>query len=438
MARNEELIVANPELCGTPNDDYIGEIRSDFTICSNPEDSLGSCTEGSENEPEECGFGPNLLGLCGYCAASSPNSTDSCCSNSDATTRCSNVVLPTTPSTPPLFPSDTSTSSSTPAASNDGGLSGGQIAGIVVGSVAGAAVIGALIAFLIIFWRRRQRDDDTIFNQPSPQYRGGPASPASREKNESYDLARGGRVARMSALQSHPEDPPHASGAVAGKFNDSSDSEPYSSGTPGKSKRRPPVTTRRNGSLSSASVLAGDGDAMSPNSGSGGQYSSPEGVTSQSEQLPYFRDYYSEDDIHPNDKVAVLWAYQPRAGDEFELERGEMLKVVGIWDDGWATGVRLNERAEDYDGIYRPQRDSGVSNGSERRGSSPPPTGEIKAFPVCFCSLFFSLISTMIKVGFSFADSTFLQLVCVCVPEHWKKTIEADGYDGAGPGSPPT
>lgn len=50
--------------------------------------------------------------------------------------------------------------------------------------------------------------------------------------------------------------------------------------------------------------------------------------------LTCFQDYYSQDDIHPNDKVAVLWAYQPRAVDEFDLDRGDMLKVVGIWDDG--------------------------------------------------------------------------------------------------------
>jgi hypothetical protein len=125
--------------------------------------------------------------------------------------------------------------------------------------------------------------------------------------------------------------------------------------------------------------------------------------------LPFFKDYYSQDEIHPNDKVSVLWAYQPRAGDEFELERGDMLKVVGIWDDGWATGVRISERAEDYDGKNRAQRDSGVSNGSGRRGSSPQPSGEIKAFP----------------------------LVCVCLPEHWNKTIEGDGSTESGSGPPP-
>ncbi|KAK4691511.1 hypothetical protein P7C71_g5504, partial [Lecanoromycetidae sp. Uapishka_2] len=138
--------------------------------------------------------------------------------------------------------------------------------------------------------------------------------------------------------------------------------------------------------------------------------SSPEGVASgQSEQLPFFKDYYSEDEIHPNDKVATLWAYQPRAGDEFELERGDMLKVVGIWDDGWATGVRIDERAEDYDGKHKAQRDSGVSNGSRGDLESPQPSGELKAFP----------------------------LVCVCLPEYWRQTVDGDGSSDNGASGPP-
>ena len=176
-----------------------------------------------------------------------------------------------------------------------------------------------------------------------------------------------------------------ASGAIRSRdqgYGDTSDSDMYGNTPESRGGKAPPTTGRRNGSLSSQSILGAE-DSTSPQSGSGGQYSSPEGVASgQSEQLPYFKDYYSQDEIHPGDKVATLWAYQPRAGDEFELERGDMLRVVGIWDDGWATGVRISERAEDYDGKHKSQHDSGVSNGSGRRGQSPPPTGEIKAFPV--------------------------------------------------------
>lgn len=125
----------------------------------------------------------------------------------------------------------------------------------------------------------------------------------------------------------------------------------------------------------------------------------PDILAEQAEQLASFKDYYSQDEIHPGDKVATLWAYQPRAADEFLLERGDMLKVVGVWDDGWGTGVMLNERADDWDAKRNTQRDSGVSSGFGRRESSPPVSGEIKAFP----------------------------LVCVCLPEYWRKTIEGDG-----------
>jgi hypothetical protein len=146
--------------------------------------------------------------------------------------------------------------------------------------------------------------------------------------------------------------------------------------------------------------MGANDDRYSPNRPNSDDGSSPLGVSSQkSEQLTAFKDYYSQDEIHPGDKVATLWAYSPRAGDEFTLERGDMLKVVGIWDDGWATGIMIDERAEGFDARHNPQRDSGVSSGTARQGTGAEMDGEIKAFP----------------------------LVCVCLPEHWRKTIEGDG-----------
>lgn len=93
-------------------------------------------------------------------------------------------------------------------------------------------------------------------------------------------------------------------------------------------------------------------------------------ASSQSEQLPFFKDYYSQDDIRPGDKVSVLWYYFPRAGDEFKLERGDMLEIVGLWDDGWGTAVRLDERAENFE------------FNKAYGGQSIFPSSEIKAFPV--------------------------------------------------------
>ena len=195
----------------------------------------------------------------------------------------------------------------------------------------------------------------------------------------------GGRVTRMAALEgtSGSSDSRHSfpSQAIPRSYNASS-SDAYNE-TPrtvsGAYDGRPP---KRRGSASSHSMLALGGDATSPPRDGSEAYSSPEGLASgQSEQLAFFKDYYSQDEIRPGDAVATLWAYQPRANDEFELERGDMLKIVGIWDDGWATGIRITEKADEWHQRKKEQRDSGMSNGS--RGSNPIAIdGDIKAFPV--------------------------------------------------------
>lgn len=100
------------------------------------------------------------------------------------------------------------------------------------------------------------------------------------------------------------------------------------------------------------------------------------------EQLPFFKDYYSQDDIYPGGKVSALWEYMPRAGDEFTLERGDMLEVVALWNDGWATGIMIKDKALEWD-AHREEK---------ANGSSTVVSGEIMAFP----------------------------LVCVCMPDHWR------------------
>jgi hypothetical protein len=394
QAISEEEISVNGQLCSNPKQDFVSQIRADFIQCSLPANALsGSCINGAQNEPNDCGFSNNLDGLCRYCGASSPNATDTCCYNSNATGRCAGVVLPTLSSMPSLMlnatSSPTSSPTSTSASVSDNGLSGGAIAGIVIGSIVAAILLIGLILLGCLCWRRRRTTQHGSLNQPSPK-----RSPQSAGAVLGRDVipAPGGRVARMTALEGN-------SSEEKKMYEGHSDSDP-SEGTP-RSRRQAPLTSQRRGSLSSNSMFGGLEDS-SPSQ----PFSSPDGVQSgQSEQLPYFKDYYSSDEIHPGDKVATLWAYQPRAADEFELERGDMLKVVGIWDDGWATGVRISDRAEDYDGKHKMQRDSGVSNVTgQREPTSPLAIGEVKAFP----------------------------LVCVCLPEHWKKTIEGDSSNETG------
>ncbi|KAI3318326.1 hypothetical protein HD806DRAFT_318479 [Xylariaceae sp. AK1471] len=433
-ALSEEYIVANPNLCTAPGNNAQAQIRSDFEICALPADALSptNCVQATKNEPDNCGYGDSTFGLCSYCASGGINSTDTCCYNSKAQERCANVVLPTiTPSENFTSASPTATSSPTPvpgASTASHGLSGGAIAGIVIGSIVGALLLALLLFFCLRRTRRRRESEkENIFNQPSPN-RQGPQSDkiTATTPPQGYEVLPGGRIARMSALEGHSGGSPSrldgsrhgasvaaagaATGYVAGRRRgdnqSSSDSFVESPGPEIRGLgvlRPPPTNPRRNGSLSSNSILVGE-DPHSPTSAGG--MSSPPGVNSQqSEQLPFFKDYYSQDDIHPGERVAVLWAYQPRANDEFALERGDMLKVVGIWDDGWATGTILDERADEWEARRQAQRDSGVSNTSGRgRDVSPPVSGEIKAFP----------------------------LVCVCLPDHWRKTIEGDGSTETG------
>ncbi|KAF4973729.1 hypothetical protein FZEAL_9256 [Fusarium zealandicum] len=446
-AQSEAYVTSDNDLCSNPSTDLLKLIRADFTTCALPEGSLDSadCIPGIQNESQNCGYGNSTVGLCSYCSSGGLNSTDTCCYNSNAEERCKDVDLPSLTATMSFertAPSATSTGTS--SAGNDdneadnsddndggsGGLSGGAIAGIVIGILAALGLLAVALFFCLKRRRRPSSPKGSIFNQPSPARQGRamaqttttatvPATATTAAAPQGYEVLPGGRIARMSALEGHSGDSPShhrddssnagGLGAAAGyrqRGIDNSSSSEFGSSPPSENRagilRPPPTKPRRNGSLSSSSAL-GSSVPQSPTSAGG--FSSPQGMTSQqSEQLPFFKDYYSQDDIHPGDRVTVLWAYQPRATDEFSLERGDMLKVVGIWDDGWATGVLLTERAEEWEARRQAQRDSGVSNTSGRRESSPVAEGEIKAFP----------------------------MVCICLPEHWRKTIEGDGSTESG------
>ncbi|EKG19284.1 hypothetical protein MPH_03147 [Macrophomina phaseolina MS6] len=411
-AISEQEIAATPELCGTTSNNVNSQIRADFTNCALPANSLtGSCIPGVQNEPENCGYFNNLQGLCSFCASSSPNATDSCCNNANVNERCQGVNLPTTTSMAPLFPSSTTATNGatgTSSAGRDGsrrGLSPGQIAGIVVGAVVGAGLLLTLmICACIILRRRRASQAGSVFNTPSPS-RGATVAPAMSYSSmrDHPPIPPTGRVARMNALEETSSSDPYSSPRRSHKYGQSDGSE----GSPRSVVVAAGRLPKRNGSLSSSSRLNIGDDPQSPEPHSNNEeFSSPEMGSGQSEQLPFFKDYYSQDEIRPGDSVAVLWAYQPRANDEFELERGEMIKVVGIWDDGWATGVKITQSAEEWDFHKKIQRDSGMSNGSSHTVET---VGEVKAFP----------------------------LVCVCLPQHWRKTIDGDSSAGESD-RPPT
>lgn len=411
-AQSEQQIAAS-NICGNAGNNALTQVRADFTNCALPANSItGSCIEGVANQPDNCGFTQNIAGLCSYCAASSPNATDSCCVFSDTNTRCNGVQLPVIASSSlaPITVSQSATSTSSAATGaaqtgnggNSRGLSGGQIAGIVIGSVLGALLLlGLIVGGCLLLKRRRDSSPvSSVFNQPAParQHKEMGYNDGARDYQERAGLAvvPGARVARMSALEnaSHSK----SSYDAVGRYSkDMSDHEHMP-----ESRLAPPP--KRSGSLSSGSQLGVIGAAAQDTSPSSGDFTSPES-NNQSEQLNFFKDYYSQDEILSGDLVSTLWAYEPRAGDEFQLERGDMIKVLGIWDDGWATGVRVRQRAEDWRDDDKVQRDSGLSTAPNSRDQEASEDGEVKAFP----------------------------LVCVCLPAHWKKTIEGDSTEGSGP-----
>ena len=343
---------------------------------------------------------------------------------SNAPGRCAGVVLPIIASSSLQPVTATSTTSGTSSATGTGtgsltadarrGLTGGQIAGIVVGSVLGALLLLALLIGGCLLLRRRRDSSPatSVFNQPASTRQQPPMEfndGARDQERAGLAVLPGGRVARMSALEgssgSEHNDARYMPLGYGGYRKSTSDEE----GTPDSRRMlqlAPPP--KRSGSLSSGSQLAIAGaDDTSPSTDQ--QYTSPESQ-GQSELLGFFKDYYSQDEIHPADIVATLWAYEPRAADEFQLDRGDMIKVLGIWDDGWATGVRIRRNAEDWRPEDKTQRDSGLSTGSEKTPDSPDGDGEVKAFP----------------------------LVCVCLPQHWRQTIEGDSTEGSGPGAYPS
>ncbi|UKZ60135.1 uncharacterized protein TrAtP1_001419 [Trichoderma atroviride] len=217
-AQSEAYITADTALCGSPSSDLNKLIRADFTVCSNPEQALSSsCIVGSDNEPDNCGFGNSTVGLCSYCGAGGINSTDTCCYSSNAEKRCQGVKLPdiTVTFTAPVATA-TPTTSSAPVSSGGSHLSGGAIAGIVIGSLAGVVILAALLFFCIRMMRRRPGSSgqaDSIFNQPQPSRKGPPMSQGSAAPPRGYEILPGGRIARMSALEGHSGDSPSRHGS---------------------------------------------------------------------------------------------------------------------------------------------------------------------------------------------------------------------------------
>ena len=182
-----------------------------------------------------------------------------------------------------------------------------------------------------------------------------------------------------------------------------------------------PVTPTRGESALAAAAVAAMGSRGG--NGNGGKRGSRTSTTlstlspgteagSEAASVSVVADHYSTNAIVPQSEVVALWSYTPRLQVEMALERGDVVRIENLYDDGWALGRKLKVKVWDLPDDRSTTRDSGIGT-SQRESSStahrlstesppgePPSTsrsdkgkerespeaGSIKAFPmVCVC-----------------------------------------------------
>lgn len=226
QALSESIITSDSALCSNPSNYTDTQIRADFTNCALPANSLqnGDCILGSANEPSNCGFGGSTLGLCTYC---SRYKDDTCCTSSQADSKCANVAIPSSISTIslPTATSSTKTNQASATATLSGaavdssgkqsssGLSATTIGVIVVGCVVGVILIGLLMFLACCLRRQRRRKPEEAFVAVHEMKAAGSFSDLSsgiltpsitRASTSDYTVLSGGRIARNSTAVKPP------------------------------------------------------------------------------------------------------------------------------------------------------------------------------------------------------------------------------------------
>jgi hypothetical protein len=189
-----------------------------------------------------------------------------------------------------------------------------------------------------------------------------------------------------------------------------------------------PPSPTHHGGLSEAALMGGAalvGAAVGSRGNNGGKRGSRTSTTlssmspaatseggSEAASVSVVSDHYSTNQIVRQSDVVALWSYTPRLADEMALERGDVVRIENLYDDGWALGRKLKIKVWDLGDERSTERDSGIGT-SQRESTStahrisleqppdPPGTstsrssekgkekeevGSIKAFPmVCVC-----------------------------------------------------
>ncbi|EMR09196.1 hypothetical protein PNEG_02533 [Pneumocystis murina B123] len=418
-------------------------IRFDFAVCTSPSASFSlECIKGKSNEPQSCGFGTNILGLCQYCNSSFSNSIDTCCALSNLSSCASLNYSISIPSLTDLIPtfttpitSNTISSSSLPTIpineqekSNTAKLSQKTMSFIIILSIIIIIIILSLLILLIILsFNKRRKIRNTMsklnsakqpFIEEDP-YKRNYLSLFRTENNSNtlnyntLPIQKNSDYFNRTIITSTPEK------ELLSANNENKQVKSYKNfyniADLNKNHKLYQNTTPSSLKFDSYKSLNHHASQITENNSESintialkNPKSRPTSSIGQDRVaiLPIvmsMKDYYSDHQITRNTEVVALYIYEPKMPDEMILERGDIIHVVSVWDDGWCSGIKIgkldnfNTKKNTFKNNIK-YLQSTNKNVSKLETEIQIDELTIKAFP----------------------------LVCVCHKDSWKDVIESD------------
>ncbi|QSL65976.1 hypothetical protein MERGE_003113 [Pneumocystis wakefieldiae] len=389
-------------------------IRFDFAVCTSPSASFSSkCIKGKSNEPQSCGFGANILGLCQYCN-SSLNSIDTCCALSNLSSCASfnySISIPTT--------SSAISSSSLPTIpinkqekNNTAKLSQKTMSFIIILSIIIIIIILSLLILLIILsFNKRRKIRNTMSKLNSVKQHISEEDPYKRNYLSLFKTENNSNTSNYNTLPvqknsdyfnrtiitSTPE-------KELSTNNENKQVKSYKNfyniADLNKNHKLYQNTTPSSLKFDSYKSLNHHTSQITENNSESinaitlkNSKSRPTSSIGQDRVaiLPIvmsMKDYYSDHQITRNTEVIALYIYEPKMPDEMVLERGDIIHVVSVWDDGWCSGIKIGKLDN-----FNTKKNTFKNNIKYQQNELT-----IKVFP----------------------------LVCVCHKDSWKDAIESD------------
>ncbi|KTW26673.1 hypothetical protein T552_02682 [Pneumocystis carinii B80] len=415
-------------------------IRFDFSVCTSPSASFSlECIKGKSNEPQSCGFGTNILELCQYCNSSFSNSIDTCCALSNLSHCASLNYSISVPSLTDLIPTfTTSTTSNTISSSslptipinkqeknNAAKLSQKTISFIIILSIVIIIIILSLLILLIILSfnkRRKIRNTMSKLNAKQPfieedPYKRNYLSLFRTENNSNtlnhstIPIQRNYDYFNRAIITSTSEKELPSINNQNKQFKSYKNS--YNIANSNKNQKLYQNTTPSLKFDSYKSLNHNTSQITENNSESINTITlknSKSRPTSSIEQdrvaiLPIvmsMKDYYSDHQITRNTEVVALYIYEPKMPDEMILERGDIIHVVSVWDDGWCSGIKIGK----------------LDNFNTKNAFK----NNIK----CLQSTSKNISKLETEIQIDELTIKAFPLVCVCHKDSWKDVIESD------------